>query len=326
MELDALLAGPPTRIDMTTTEAQHPQHSYPTRRATSTQNPYDGYSTPPVHATLQNGLAESPNPYSLSPQSPANPKNVAFELCQDSGRAYRARLPMRVQIFPHDTTESIITTVKNFYGIYDGQGPGGARGVSFEDEQGITLIARYENFSNNMSVFVRVVQTEPVTYNPSPYYSPPQVGAHQGYYPEDNAMNGAPPSQALTYGNPPSRPASRTARMRSISPHDGRGRRSASVNGSQGVVQKKTPQAGRSRSGAKSRTSSTHHEQYDLNGDAMYSSGDDLSVTSSKRNAKGELASAEISLDNIVEGGRRKRAKFESSVSAKHRRKFEALV
>jgi hypothetical protein len=55
-----------------------------------------------------------------------------------------------------------------------------------------------------------------------------------------------------------------------------------------------------------------------MNGDAMngYSSSDGGhgSVTSSKR-GKADKVNAEISLENIVEGGRRfKRAKFESSV------------
>jgi hypothetical protein len=35
----------------------------------------------------------------------------------------------------------------------------------------------------------------------------------------------------------------------------------------------------------------------------------------SRRSRKEQVASAEISVDNIVEGGRRKRAKFDSSVS-----------
>lgn len=43
-----------------------------------------------------------------------------------------------------------------------------------------------------------------------------------------------------------------------------------------------------------------------------YSSGGEGSVTSSRR-SKTEQVNAEISVDNIVEGGRRKRA-FESSV------------
>jgi hypothetical protein len=45
-----------------------------------------------------------------------------------------------------------------------------------------------------------------------------------------------------------------------------------------------------------------------------YSSGDNAPGSSSGK-SKEQIGSTEISLDNIVEGGRRKRAKFESSVS-----------
>ncbi|KKF96292.1 hypothetical protein CFO_g1361 [Ceratocystis platani] len=84
-----------------------------------------------------------------NPESQRAPsKSVAFELLINDGSQYRARLPMRVQIYPHDATESIVTTVKNFYGLY--AGPTGSKGVSFEDEQGNTLIASFENFKHNM--------------------------------------------------------------------------------------------------------------------------------------------------------------------------------
>ena len=82
---------------------------------------------------------------------PFQPKTVAFALFDGSNT--RARLPMRVQIFPHDTTDSIVTTVKNFYGLYNGA----TTGVSFEDERGNSLIVRYENLRNNMVVYVRVI-------------------------------------------------------------------------------------------------------------------------------------------------------------------------
>jgi hypothetical protein len=69
----------------------------------------------------------------------------------------------------------------------------------------------------------------------------------------------------------------------------------------------------------KSRGSSAHGSLLDPNNDAMngYSSSDGGhgSVSSSRKAKSEQLSSAEISLDNIVEGGRRKRAKFESSVS-----------
>ena len=57
---------------------------------------------------------------------------------------------MRVMISRHDTTDSIITTVKNFYGLYD-------YGVSFEDKDGISIIATHDNFENDMTVYVRTI-------------------------------------------------------------------------------------------------------------------------------------------------------------------------
>lgn len=57
----------------------------------------------------------------------------------------------------------------------------------------------------------------------------------------------------------------------------------------------------------------------EINSDTIngYSSSDGGagSVTSSRKARSEQLASAEISTTNIVEGNRRKRAKFESSVS-----------
>ncbi len=216
---------------------------------------------------------------------------------------------MRVQIFPHDTTDSIITTVKNFYGLY--AGPGGAKGVSFEDEQGNTLIARYENLRNNMVVYVRVVDEPsqiPGMYGPSSYRSESPVMA-PAYY---SSMPPPQPAQALNYGQPLSRPTSRTSRKRSTSPNGVRGRRSTSVSTNAPPLKKN-----RSRSGFKSRGSSAHGSFADNHSDVMngYSSGDGAPGSVSSKTKSEHIGNTEISLDNIVEGGRRKRAKFESSVS-----------
>lgn len=217
---------------------------------------------------------------------------------------------MRVQIFPHDTTDSIVTTVKNFYGLY-----GGAKGVSFEDEQANTLIARYENLRNNMVVYVRVIE-EPATtqaaFGPSSYRSGSPVLPQPYYSGEGHHMPPPQPAQALSYGQPLSRPTSRTSRKRSISP-GGRGRRSVSVNTNPPPPIKKS----RSRSGFKSRGSSAHGSFADNHSDAMngYSSGDGAPGSVSSKTKSEHIGNTEISLDNIVEGGRRKRAKFESSVS-----------
>jgi hypothetical protein len=275
-------------------------------------------ATPP--ASYAGGQSNSNTPHNLnvSPFGSPTPKSVAFELLFPESPQYRARLPMRVQIFPHDTTDSIITTVKNFYGLY--AGPGGAKGVSFEDDQGNTLIARYENLRNNMVVYVRVIE-EPTTataaFGPSSYHlGSPAVG--QAYYPGDGQQMPPPqPAQALNYGQPLSRPNSRTSRKRSVSPNNGRGRRSTSVSTNPPPLKKS-----RSRSGFKSRGSSAHGSFADCHSDGLngYSSGDGAPGSVSSRTKSEHIGNTEISLDNIVEGGRRKRAKFESSVSGQETR------
>ncbi|KAI8625127.1 hypothetical protein F5Y19DRAFT_479828 [Xylariaceae sp. FL1651] len=225
------------------------------------------------------GASAGSNSGSASPRQPVTPKHVQFELLFPESPQYRARLPLRVQIYPHDDTESIISTVKNFYGLYHG-----VTGVSFEDDRGNTLIARYENFSNNMVVYVRVIEESPQPggpFNPSTFqaasmeYSAPQLGPHI------------------------SRPGSRTSRRRSPSPNGNNGQRSTSVS---------TNPAGKK---GRSRCSKNHGSSYDdsING---YSSGDGAPGSVSSK-AKDHIGNTDISVENIVEGGRRKRAKFESS-------------
>ncbi|KAG5754776.1 hypothetical protein H9Q69_014213 [Fusarium xylarioides] len=240
----------------------------------------------------------SSNGGSVSPQQTSTPKNVAFELLFLESPHCRARLPMRVQIYPHDTTDSIVTTVKNFYGLYSG--PTGSKGVSFEDDLGNTLIARYENFRNNMVVYVRVIEEPPANanaYSPHPYHNS-SVGTHPYY-----SDNGYTATQAQRFPQELSRPSSRTSRRRSPSPNTARGRRSASAstNGKKGRSRSSKTRASASRS---------HTELYSdsING---YSSNDEHDSTSGKN--KDQLPTTDISVENIVEGGRRKRAKFESS-------------
>ena len=212
------------------------------------------------------------------------PKNVAFELLLDENSKVRARIPMRVQIYPHDTTDSIVTTVKNFYGIYDGA----ASGVSFEDEHGTTLIARYENLKNNMTVYVRVIPIQPYTDH---FYGGFPVERKRPSLGEPFGMDNVAPVL-----DRPSRPSSRLARKRSTSPSN-RSLRSASQH-KQG-----------SRSGIKSRGSSTHAGFPD---DELVS---DSEETCSRRSRGDAFASSEISMENILQDGRRKRPKFDSSVS-----------
>jgi len=318
MELSSLLSNETTGRKLNSicdgADSQPRTHSYPTRHtmAGSITNSSDKrLTTPPAPFTNDTADSKIAHTNSTSPHGTSTPKSVAFELLFPESPQFRARLPMRVQIFPHDTTESIVTTVKNFYGLY--AGPGGAKGVSFEDEQGNTLIARYENLRNNMVVYVRVIEETsgtPDAYGPHSCDTASPV-KQQGYYPaEQHNMPPPQPAQALSYGQPLSRPTSRTSQKRSVSPN-GRGRRSVSTSAN--IPVNKKP---RSRSGYKSRGSSTHGSFADMHSDHMngYSSGDGAGSVSSRTKSE-HLGNTEISLDNIVEGGRRKRAKFESSVS-----------
>ncbi|CCC11238.1 hypothetical protein SMACR_03943 [Sordaria macrospora] len=206
-----------------------------------------------------NSCNVSPRTMSTTPEA----KQVTFVL-------HEARIPLRVSIYPHDATESIITTVKNFYGLYYNE----RAGISFEDERGNTMIARYENFVDHQSVHVRIID------NPrglSPSYN----------HADDDESNHYTPRTTL-----------RTSRIRSHSPHGTRGRRSDS-----------TAIAGKKK---RSRSFKTMHGDH---GDGVngYSSGDDASGSVSGKN-KEPIGNTDISVENIVEGGRRKRAKlFESS-------------
>lgn len=240
------------------------------------------------------------------------PKNVAFELLLDDNSKVRARIPMRVQIYPHDTTDSIVTTVKNFYGIYDAA----ASGVSFEDEHGITLIARYENLRNNMTVYVRVipVQPYPEAYG-EPFYGGFSVEARKRPslgepFQMASAMSAA---QALDPDQSPSRPSSRLARKRSTSPSS-RSLRSTSQH----------KQC--SHSGLKSRGSSVHGG---FPGDEAYgysdSDGEYGSISGTRKARSDQFASSEISMENILQDGRRKRPKFDSSVSSTYSPRSDRL-
>ncbi|KAL1875268.1 hypothetical protein VTK73DRAFT_10224 [Phialemonium thermophilum] len=241
----------------------------------------------------------APNHGCTSPgSSSAPPKCVAFELLFTGSPQFRARLPLRVSIFPHDTTDSIVTTVKNFYGLYSG--PTVSKGVSFEDEHGNTLIARYENFRDNMVVYVRVIEeVQPAPGSLGPHQSQPTPNGAQPLFNGDGhpLLAGHPSAQDG------SRPPSPTSRRRSPSPNS-RGRRSASAGTSSGHSKK-----GRSRSSKTRRPGSQANIDDGMTG---YSSGDGAPGSASGK-AKEHLGNTEISVDNIVEGGRRKRAKFESS-------------
>lgn len=255
-------------------------------------------SMSPIDTSAAAISGPSSNAGSVSPRQTATPKNVAFELMFSNSPQYRARLPMRVQIYPHDTTDSIVTTVKNFYGLYSG--PSGSKGVSFEDDNGNTLIARYENFANNMIVYVRVIEEPPPAFAPQPFQAASAVEP-EPYFAAD-ACPAQQPQQRLD--NDILRPGSRASRRRSTSPSAARRRRSVSASTS--------CKKGRSRSFKKRGSVAGGHGDACSDSINGYSSGDGAPSTVSAKN-KEHLGNTDISVDNIVEGGRRKRAKFESS-------------
>ena len=290
-------------------EAQRP-HQYPTRHSIVSNNTlHDSHQseTPQASPVLSMQRLNDDSNCNLSPTK-VDPKNITFELLFNGDTHYRARLPMKVQIYPHDTTESIVSTVKNFFGLYDEA----LAGVSFEDGHGNTLIASYENFATGMTVYVRVVpHLSPSWLAQAPAaLDTTQIKSDRTPHLEEGFQMLPPTSmQASNHGQQISRPASRIARKQSRSPKLGGNQRSASA------------QNNRSRQAVKreSRENSFQARLEELNSDNVKgynsSDGDVASVTSSFRARNEHLASAEISEVNIVEGGRRQKAKFESSVS-----------
>lgn len=222
-------------------------------------------------------------------------KSICFELLLDERSKTRARIPLRVLVNTHDKTESIITTVKSFYGIYDGNG------VSFEDAAGNTLIASYNNFSHNTTVYVRSVagqssgpQTAAHTFQPAinGQESPQRPGLGEPFQP-------LPPHMREHSQSPTRRSSCRHIPKRSASPSRDRGRRSASQQ-----------QRG---SHADSRCSSahgSHREDGHSDSDAGQSS-----ISGSKKARSEQFASSEISTANVLQDGRRGHNMFDSSVS-----------
>lgn len=263
-------------------------HQYPTRNGTTTQDAdtFVKPSFPPLQRSVRGNGAPAGGP-GFSHASPAKKgqKHVLFQLIDPEDPRIQARLPMRVMISKHDDTDAIITTVKNFYGLYE-------VGVSFENKDGVGIIAAYDNFEHDMTVYVRTV-SQPVAAT--------NEHGRDSASPKRPSL-GAPFEMRPTLQHPaqsPSRSGARSAGVRSVSPHSDTGKRSASV----------AP-------GGKPRPQRTKSKDNSVFGDAEgYSSGDNGggSVASSRR-SKVEQVNAEISVENIVEGGRRKRA-FESSVS-----------
>ncbi|RMZ77441.1 hypothetical protein DV738_g4414, partial [Chaetothyriales sp. CBS 135597] len=236
----------------------------------------------------------SPASGQAAPKRHGPGKSVAFELLLDEGSKTRARIPLRVKVNAHDTTESIISTVKNFYGIYDGNG------VSFEDAKGHTLIASYDNLSHGDTVYVRSLAGPP---QPS-QTALGQYGVASAHEPGRGPSLGDPfqmlPPHLREQSHSPSRSSSRLAVKRSTSPPLLRGRRSAS--------QQKAPSSFPVLSRGSSASRSCHENEGMSDSDAGRSS------LSGSRKAKSEqIVSSEISTANVLQDGRRGQTIFDSS-------------
>ena len=235
-------------------------------------------------------LSNEPGP--SSKKHPA--KSVSFELLLDDRSKTRARIPLRVVVNTHDSTESIITTVKNFYGIYDGNG------VSFEDGSGNTLIASYDNLTHDTTVYVRIVAGPPQPGVPLIHALYPVAAAPE---PQRRPSLGEPfqmlPPHMRESSRSPTRPSSRLARLRSPSPQQGRGRRSAS--------QQKAGSFSGSR--GSSANGSYHEENVYSDSEAGRSS-----ISGSRKARSEQFASSDISTANVLQDGRRGQAIFDSSV------------
>lgn len=238
-----------------------------------------------------------PATYSTMSASPGSaqkypPKSMCFELLLDDSTKVKARIPLRVLVNTHDTTESIVTTVKSFYGIYDGNG------VSFEDKHGNVMIASYENFEPYTTVYVRAV---PGQNNGMALSTGVGGGASIHNSPRKSVLgepfHALPPH--MRDSQSPTRSSSRHMAKGSVSPSRSRGRRN-------------TPSQHKG-TNATSRGSSAHGSQ--RNGDYSDSDAGHSSVSGSRK-ARSEQYTADIDRSNIVsDGGRRGGLSFTSAVS-----------
>ncbi|KAI5806960.1 hypothetical protein EDC01DRAFT_608613 [Geopyxis carbonaria] len=232
---------------------------------------------PPATTSTPHNSRAAMTPNSLSPN--ADVKAVSFRL-RDSQNE-----PKTFHIRPHDTTDSIMDTVKHLLGLsrqYD-------LGVSLEDADELSFIPNYENFTDGMTVFVRIEESLPPDFARRHSYNLRQ---------SQNGLNGTSSnSSSRTYDYPASR---------SISPVS-RGRRSTSATTMHTVDR-------RSRHLKRSALDDHYHEIYHPDGQWSYLSQQPLMPDEydEPRTKAGSVASADISVENILEGSRRKRPKFSS--------------
>jgi hypothetical protein len=228
-------------------------------------------STPHVNGSLA-------TPKSLSPNT--DYKAVSFRL-----RDSHSSEPKTFYIRPHDTTDSIMDTVKHLFGLsraYD-------LGISLEDADGLSFIPSHENFTDGMTVFVRIDENLPQF-------------AHRHSY---NLRQSQGPNGTLrSSGYPVSRSASPNSR----------GRRSVSATAMQTSNGRHRPLK---RSAMYQDAENDGPPEFFQHDGFWYSLPHQSLLPDDDeepRTKAASVASADISVENIVEGSRRKRPKFSSDV------------
>ncbi|KAF8421031.1 hypothetical protein EV426DRAFT_536852 [Tirmania nivea] len=196
-----------------------------------------------------------------------------------------ARIPLRLALRPTLTNTDVDTLVRTFFGLR----PDDVVRYGKDDQTYTTVGLEDCMRSSEFTVIV----TPDMRYQQHPF-APSQTNAPH-------------PSRHISGYGLPSRAQMMSQYARSISPSSGRGRRSGSANGTNG---------GRSRSMKRQISGHSHPAVEELVDEYVYPQQPHL-LQSSQIDGKGNrlepVASADISLDNILEGPRRKRAKFSSA-------------
>ena len=225
-------------------------------------------------------------PKSLSPNGDC--KAVSFQLRGTDTE------PKTFKIRPHDTTDSIMDTVKHLFGLsrqYE-------LGISLEDCHGLSFIPSHENFADGMMVYVRIEDSLPRNF------------AHRHH------------SYDLRRSHPAaSRSSAYSASSRSVSPQSrGRSSSATALHGRPRSLKRPAPpptQAQPAAAQAAAQADDTEPEPWHPADAHWYSLPHQSLLPDDEeepRTKAASVASADISLENIVEGSRRKRPKFSADV------------
>ncbi|CCX29971.1 Similar to hypothetical protein [Tuber melanosporum Mel28]; acc. no. XP_002837845 [Pyronema omphalodes CBS 100304] len=179
-----------------------------------------------------------------------------------------------VQFRPSDNTQSIYDTLRNLFGMGTCSDP--LYGISFEYEDGVSFVPSYDNFTDRMIVYVRIERN---------------VFKGARSYDSMESYPGPPahPSRSVTPTVPPEDHRPRSASETTL-PHELSNSRKRSERYDDGAIEDQ-----------QSWYTLRHHSP-----GSMHPEDDD------SRYKAASVSSADISLENIVEGNRRKRLKFSS--------------